>query len=674
MSTFEEAVAEARPRNGKATPSNGKTKNEKADTGMPTDPDWQAALAEKVCSYIRLWDSEEDVRRRSDREGANAYYSRHWQIAVPRNRAAITCNIIKPLVDHSIAIMTKQQPTWVVTPSAEGDIQGSRNMRRILMRQFDDDDMLIKSRQALRWAKTTRTCAAKTFWDPTLKGSIGDVTTDIIPPFRCIFDNRTRFPNRMQFIGDRAVMTRTRAMQLYKRSASKFIEAGQLTGGTIFGTGTAASPAGTQFSGGPTGVDSAPFGGTSAGGTIVNGSPVVTAFTGRSATDAGHEFEVEIIEMYHKDPTLVPKRVAVKDEFGQEVKRIARDEETNAPMFTQDGEFDEILGEPGFKLVKETQTELKDMPKYPFWRRTTLLMPDREVVDDRAWDAPQPYSLLSDNEPLEGAVGKGTALDCIDIQASTNVSLSTMLDNLRFSAYRAFKASNQAQIEKANLIISPGDVIRTGNDVSQFVALEFQEMSQQWFGWINLGISLMEKIFGLEGIMQGNAKDAPRTDSAKGFDSLAEIGGSRIVEQTQRFCEWLSDIGEKVGWWAQREYTEAHAIQVENLQGELTYERASSPQLAGTYDYKVRIGSTLAWNDSAVRGRIIEDYQLGLRDKVNVWQQPAMGIDDVDGIKQRIETENPMLGLAPPPRSRQQMPQQGKKAPKPKSGATGQFH
>ena len=108
----------------------------------------------------------------------------------------------------------------------------------------------------------------------------------------------------------------------------------------------------------------------------MNGQPVVTAFTGRSATDAGREFEVELIELYHRDPTLVPKRVAVKDEFGQEVKRIARDEETNAPLFTQDGDWDEILGEPGFRLSKETQTEMKDMPKYPFWRRTTLLMPD----------------------------------------------------------------------------------------------------------------------------------------------------------------------------------------------------------------------------------------------------------------------------------------------------------
>ena len=47
--------------------------------------------------------------------------------------------------------------------------------------------------------------------------------------------------------------------------------------------------------------------------------------------------------------------------------------------------------------------------------------------------------------------------------------------------------------------------------------------------------------------MQGSAKDAPRTDSAKGFDSLAESGGSRVVEQTQRFSNWLAEVGEKAG-------------------------------------------------------------------------------------------------------------------------------
>lgn len=662
--SFASALSEARTQSQSsgrvANPTNGsKSKS------IPDDPDFKARLAARMESYIALWDRDEDARRRSDRIGSNLYYSRHWQVAVPRNRAAITCNIVKPLVDHSIAIMTKQEPTWVVTPDDTGDVVASRIMRAVLMQQYRDDDMMMKSRDALRWAKTTRTCAAKTMWDYTKKGGIGDVTTDIIPPFRLIMDNRTRYPERMEFIGDRALMSRSRAMLLYKESAQMFIESGQMVTNSIISGGSAESPIVGQFSGNA-GVDSSAFGG--AGGTIVNGKPVVTAFTNRSAANGSSEFEVEIAEIYHRDRTLVPKRVSIKDEFGQEVKRISKDED-GAPQFTQDGDWDEILGEPGFKLAWETATEMKDVPKYPMWRRTTLLMPDMLLVDDRAWDAPQPYSLLTDNEPLEGAVGKGTALECEDLQASINVSLSTMLDNLRFSAYRAFKASNQAQIEKANLVISPGDIIRTGTDVSQFVPLEFQPMSEAWFGWINLDISLMEKIFGLEGIMQGNAKDAPRTDSSKGFDSLAEIGGSRVVEQTQRFCRWQAQIGEKVGWWAQREYTEAHAIGVENLEKELTWQRASSPQLSGTFKYNVKMGSTLAWNESAQRARLIEEYGLGLRDKPSMWSHPAMGIDDGHEIKARMATEPPQLQAAPPPRTRQQI----KQPPKPKSTSTGQF-
>jgi hypothetical protein len=538
-------------------------------------------------------------------------------------------------------------------------------MRSVLQHQYREDNMMKKSRRALRLAKTTRTCAAKTMWDPTKKGGIGDITTDIIPGWRMILDNRTDDPDRMEFIGDRAIMSRSRAMMLYKQAAHLFMVAGVNESNSIIGGGSGTSPIQGQF-GESAGVAAAPYGG--AGGTIVNGKPVVTAFTGRSATGSSSEYEVEIAEIYHRDRTLVPKMVPVKDEFGQEVKRIARDPETSAPMFTQDGEWDEILGELGFRLKYEVHMEEKLVPKYPFWRRTTMLMPDMLPIDDVAWDAPQPYSLLSDNEPLEGAVGKGTALEGEDIQAALNVSLSTMLDNLRFSAYRAFKASNQAQIEKANLIISPGDIIRTGNDVSQFVPLEFQEMSQAWFGWINLSIGLLEKIFGLEGIMQGNAKDAPRTDSAKGFDSLAEIGGSRVVEQTQRFERWLSEIGEKVGWLAQRYYTEEHAIRVENLEGELTWERASSPQLAGTFKYNVMVGSTMAWNQSSIRARLIEELGLGLRDKISVWKHPALGVEDWESVKQRLLTEPPQLTGGPPPRTRQQVPK-----PKTKSGSTGQF-
>ena len=357
-----------------------------------------------------------------------------------------------------------------------------------------------------------------------------------------------------------------------------------------------------------------------------------------------------IAEVYYRDRTRFKKKVAVKDALGEAITKIKRDEH-GAPMFERSTEIDPVLGEPGFVLLHEPELEEKLVPKYPFWRRTTVLYPDMTLLDDRAFDAPQPYSLLLDNEPLEGPWGKGSALDLEDLQAQLNVSLSTMMDNLRFSSYRAFKATTTANIERNNLVLSPGDIVRVGTDINSLAPIDFPQLSESWFAWCNFTIQLMERIVGASGIMQGSASEAPRTDSAAGFDSLAEIGGSRLVEATQRFEHWIADIYEKVGWYAQRYYTEKHALGVENSEGQLTWERASSPQLAGTFSYKVVVGSTLAWNSSGVRQRVLQEMQLGLRDKVSVWQK--LQIEDWQAIRARIETQNPVLNPAPPPRTRQ---------------------
>ena len=179
--------------------------------------DFQTALVRKVTRMIALSDREEEARRRSDRIGGNLYVGRHWGVYTNKNRAAITANVTKALLDHSISIMSKQLPVPVVEPDDAGDVYASTLMRAILQRQWHEDDMILKSRQALRLAKATRTCAGKTMWDIEKKNGNGDATTDIIPGWRLILDPRSRYPERMEFLGDRATMSRSRAMLLYRR-------------------------------------------------------------------------------------------------------------------------------------------------------------------------------------------------------------------------------------------------------------------------------------------------------------------------------------------------------------------------------------------------------------------------------------------------------------------------
>jgi hypothetical protein len=603
---------------------------------------------------MRQADEEEDARRASDRLGGNMYYGRHWNVAMPAKRVAMVVNVIKSLIDHKIAIMTKQRPIPVVEAQENGDVDAARIMRHVLMQYWIDDRMMIKSRDALRLANTTRTCASKTYWDPDRKGGVGDVTTDIIPGFRLILDPRTKIAKRMEYVGDRAYMPRTRAMKLYPKAAHLLAKAsGPST--NVMQAGNGNSPIAGPFAK-KSGVNT-PGG----AGAIVNGRPVITAFTGRSTMRAGGNDDVEIVELYIRDRSMTEKEVQVKDALGNPMQRMVRDE-MGMPQFDQVGEFDEILGEPGFEIRFEPVTKTELVPEYPYYRRITKVFPDDTMLEDIPWDLPHPYELLGDQPSLEGPWDTGCAREAEDLQAAINISLSTMLDNLRFSSFRAFKKTSSANIAKNNLVLSPGDVIDVGMSQDGLMPMEFPQLSEAWFTWVNSLITLMERLIGATGVMQGEA--AGRVDSAAGYDSLAEIGGSRIVECTQRFEEWISRVMTKVGWYAQRYYTEKHAVRVEDAEGNLTWERAAAKELLGDFQYNIKTGSTLAWNESSVRARVMQEFQAGLRDKISVWQN--LGIEDWQIIAKRQATNPPGFNPPPPPRTRQTISKAGKAhAPKP---------
>jgi hypothetical protein len=166
----------------------------------------------------------------------------------------------------------------------------------------------------------------------------------------------------------------------------------------------------------------------------------------------------------------------------------------------------------------------------------------------------------------------------------------------------------------------------------------------------------MERIIGVTGIMQGEA--AGRVDSAAGYDTLAQTSGARVVECTQRMERWISRLMAKVGWYAQRYYTDCHAVRVEDLQGNLTWERAASTQLMGTFSYRIEVGSTMAWNEAARNARLKDDLTAGIIDMQEYWQRT--NTPNWREIKKRKLAAGQPLS-PPPPRTRQSVP----KPPKP---------
>jgi hypothetical protein len=226
-----------------------------------------------------------------------------------------------------------------------------------------------------------------------------------------------------------------------------------------------------------------------------------------------------------------------------------------------------------------------------------------------------------------------------------------MMDNLRFSTYRAFVVDAMANIDRNQLTLSPGDIIKVNGGPGKIQPLEFPQMSAAWFQWVNETISLMEKIIGTTGVMQGEA--VGRVDSASGVDTLAEISGSRLVECTQRFEHFLSQLMSVVIWFMQRYYTEAHAIKVENAEGQLSWERAGGAELVGEFNVKIQTGSTMAWSETAIRNRLLNDLYAGVIDKIAFWKQT--NTPGWQQIKARLETQPPNLSGpagSPPPRTR----------------------
>jgi hypothetical protein len=631
---------------------------------MPSTPDeWEQKLTRKVMGYIRAGDVGEEQRRRNDRLGARIFYGQHWDRAMPSDRAAIMANLAMSIVRHKVAIMTKQDPIPIIEPDDTGDARAAQLMAKVIRRLWMSSRMREKSRRLATLANATRTAALKVSWDPVLRGGAGDIATDVIAGWNLILDNRVGDPAMMEFCGNRATMNKSRAMLYYPDAADKirtlvdFYQTRKKAplngGGTPIPT-----PWKTSYIPQP-------------GATIVNGKPVVTAFAGEMVSNDPQSEDVEIIELYHRDHTLRRQEVPVRDAMGRVKQEMVRDDD-GIPQFTE-GEPEmhpmpdgSMIALPRFELQMTDVTEEQFVRKYPQWRRTTICLAggDGVLLEDRAWDWRLPYAFYTDIEPLDGMLGRGSILQVETLQALVNVGLSTMTDKLRYGALCAWLAGTSSGITSQVIIPGIGQVVPV-SDVTALKPIEMGPLDPQFFTLLDRAVSIMERVLGATGIMQGESTG--RLDSGAAYDTLAEIGGSTLVECTQRLETTISDWAEICGQFAQEFYDERHAIAVEDNEGQMTWQRVSSPLLQGSFSYTVATGSTMAWSESSKQQRAMAEYTSGLIDRQSYYEDTKKA--NWRQILERIEKATGPQGAlgpaaSPPPRTRQTANKSGK-PPKP---------
>lgn len=615
----------------------------------------EAKLIRRCTSYLNIHEQDEGARLRSDRIGTRMIYNQHWTVPMPVGRSAVVYGKSGALVHHKISIMTKQDPIPVIMPDEQGDQEAARYMRLILQRLWREDDMKLKLRAGLLLANCTRTCALKVMWDPVLRGGNGDIATDVIPGWKLILDPRVSDINRSEFCGHRERMSRSRAMILYPESADIIEEGPQARDmvGALLGS---RGPMTNQWRSGI----SFPSTGTTINtkGVLLTQTDIGPSTAPSSTGEA--EDQVEVVEMYHRDASRFKTTEIERDHLGNEINDL---------MYGNDGlpEFEELpdedvwvdeiggyLGLPNYSLRTQPRMKTEYKPKYPFWRRTTWMMPDGTLLEDCAWDGPLPYALLSDTLTLEGIWARGSLLYLYELQGVADVGLSAMVDNLRMGSMQVFLAGAMSGLQDDQLITSPGKVIKC-QDESKVVPLPVPQVSEHWISFLNFISAAMEDVFGASGVMQGESQG--RVDSSAGYDTLAEIGGSRIVESTQRMESALADWAAIAGWFAQKKYSRSHQIAVEDAEGNVTWEQAYGPLLFGSFSYHIATGSTLAWSESAMLARTLQLFTQGFIDKIEVYKR--INYPDWQSVVKRMLTEDPRLAgpggqTAPPPKPKQQ--------------------
>lgn len=628
--------------------------------------DWENRLVRKILGYVRAADIGEDARRRHDRLGGRMVYAQHYNRPMPDDRAAITANVSSAILRHKIAIMTKQDPIPIIEPDDVGDYRAAQLMAKVIRRSWISQGMKGKIRRLALLANATRTAALKISWDASAKGGAGDIATDVIPGWNLIVDNRVSDIRAVEYCGNRATMNRSRAMLYYPDAAEKIRV---LSESLAFRRASPLQNQGTPIST-PWKTSYLPPPGSS----IVNGKPVTTSFAGELVRTSNEMDDVDVIELYHRDHTLVKKLVPVRDHLGAVKQEIRRDDD-GMPQF-EEAEPEqhllptgEVIAMPRFTLQFDEVMEEQLVRKYPHWRRTTICMAGGEAVmlEDRAWDRRLPFAFYTDLEPLDGILGRGSLLQCEHLQALTNVGLSTMTDTLRFGALCAWLAGTSAGVTSSVIIPGLGQVIPV-NDVSQMKPVQTNPLDPQFFTLLDRAVNFMERILGATGVMQGES--VGRVDASAGIDSLAEIGGSTIVECTQRLETTIADWAEIVGGMAQEWYDERHAIAVEDQEGNMTWERVTSPLLQGSFSYNVATGSTMAWSESARNNRALQEFTGGIIDRQTYfedtkrpnWRQILQRIEKVGGPGAAIGP-----AVSPPPRTRSSQP--NKKAPTKRSPA-----
>lgn len=254
-------------------------------------------------------------------------------------------------------------------------------------------------------------------------------------------------------------------------------------------------------------------------------------------------------------------------------------------------------------------------------------------LNNRHNRTPYPMSDVQYVVPIQEQINKQQMLITANMSASTGPKLITPKG-----------AADKDQIEEDFAKVGPG-VIEYDAEFGQPVISQPVPIPNAAFTHLQFLISMVEREFGIYGLMQGDPSQAPATH--KGTIAIEQFGQRRIRSKLDDVEETLNQCGIVFSEWMPYVYTERKIIrlkepnnvtrdseinvmQYDSIRGVL--ERVVDVT-AGRYDIIVVSGSTLPSNRFALLEYFTGLYQMGIIDQVEVLKKTD--VVDAQGVLER---------------------------------------
>lgn len=568
-------------------------------------------LVKQLKVYSKRAKVGEGPRIAADRKGYKLREGKHFE-QVSEGTSPVVVNFATGLYERLINSITRNKPSPQIVAKQSNDTEGAMLLQAGVLQIWDTAQMTMWIKRGALLAGFCRPALHYVYWNRKLRGGIGDVDNRVIPPYRCIIDNRFSDIGHMEYKGFWEEMTRKELIELFPEKADEIEEAQQSSNNSLSanvkdnpfkdesGGDNEFEPALTRIS--PTFTEPA-------------GTYSINSGTANAKKDPTSE-KVRVEFLWLDDGTPIKKEQQKVDGLGRPIMMFIRHPLTNEIMFEEKG--NEVVHgpfgplnfpnvEPQMEPVMETVIE----NKYKYSRHVAWLPEDDIVLWDVSWDGPIPLITQRDSYAMDGYWSKGLTHRLIPLQNAYNMIESMIKEKLQYNLHGTWLATPNSGLKTNKLIGRAGQVFQAFRIGEQDIrSMKMEPIDPIFPQMLSIIESQMQKILGVSNVMQGEA--AGRIDDASTYDKLLENASGAIVDIAQMIEQTAVEWCNVVVWFMQTYYTHEHMVEIDtNDEGGTEWKPASAILTQGEYSIKMSAGSMIYQSESQQFARYSQYATMG---------------------------------------------------------------